>query len=105
MVDLVLLTLGAALDISVYEVGQAGPMVILLERDPGPGLLAGVSGGWNVMVLAHDLPSELQVVWNVNSTQSLAVGEREVGPREVRTCWASLSSTYPEMIWVQRSVL
>jgi hypothetical protein len=67
-VDLVLLTLRAALDVPIYEVGQAGPMVILLDRYSG-GLLAGVSGGRNIVISSEDFSSELQIVWNVNSSK------------------------------------
>jgi hypothetical protein len=67
-VDFVLLTLGTALDISVYEVGQARPVVVFLEGYSG-GLLAGMSGGRNIVISAKDFSSELQVVWNVNSSK------------------------------------
>jgi hypothetical protein len=63
-----LLTLGAALDIAVYEMGQARPVVVFLECDSG-GLLAGMSGGRDVMVSAKDFSSKLQIIWNVNSSK------------------------------------
>jgi hypothetical protein len=56
------------LNVSVYEVGQARPVVVFLERYSG-GLLAGMSGGWNIMISAEDFLLELQIVWNVNSSK------------------------------------
>jgi hypothetical protein len=56
------------LDVFVYEVGQARPVVVFLKCDPG-GLLTGVSCCRNVVISAEDFSSELQIVWNVNSSK------------------------------------
>jgi hypothetical protein len=66
-VDLELLAMGTSLHELVYEMGQSRPEVVSLNGDPG-GLLPGVSGSGEVVVLSGDFSAEIIVVGNVGGS-------------------------------------
>jgi hypothetical protein len=66
-VDFELLAVGTALDELVHEMSEPRPKVISLNGDSG-GLLSGVSGGGEVVILSGDLSAEVGVVGNVGGS-------------------------------------